>query len=74
MHGNVWEWVEDGYQTYPDGEVIDPPAAPSSGGVRVYRGGSFKNDPQTCRSANRDADSYVGAQGDYGFRLYRSFQ
>jgi formylglycine-generating enzyme required for sulfatase activity len=39
MHGNVHEWCNDWYGTYPDISVTDPGGS-SSGSYRVLRGGS----------------------------------
>ena len=38
MHGNVWEWVWDGYDLYQSGKVVI-----SLGTSRALRGGAFGN-------------------------------
>ena len=52
MHGNVYEWCQDWHTAYPSGTRIDP-QGPGAGTFRVLRGGSFRDWPETCRSANR---------------------
>jgi formylglycine-generating enzyme required for sulfatase activity/murein DD-endopeptidase MepM/ murein hydrolase activator NlpD len=69
LHGNVWEWCQDGWSSnLPGGSVTDPPGA-SSGSDRVIRGGGWYNDGQFCRSAFRlrSTASYRG--NDTGFRV-----
>jgi len=70
MHGNVWEWVQDWYGTYPTGAVSNP-TGPSSGSNRVIRGGSWSNGAQGCRSAGRDSVLPGGRRYYVGFRLVR---
>ena len=70
MLGNVWEWVQDWYGSYPGGSVTDP-TGPGSGSDRVERGGSWFNFAWSSRSANRFRSSPGNRFGDLGFRLLR---
>ena len=68
MLGNVWEWVHDWKGEYPSGTVIDP-IGPSSGAVRVYRGGSWSHDGEHARAASRWSGSSYLRNNRIGFRL-----
>jgi formylglycine-generating enzyme required for sulfatase activity len=52
MLGNVWEWCGDWDGGYPTGSVTDP-TGPSSGSLRVGRGGSWDIGARFVRSAIR---------------------
>jgi len=72
MHGNVWEWVSDRWESDTSKLGGVDPTGPESGSYRVIRGGSWFNDPRHARSAYRNAYD-PGARGDgLGFRLVRT--
>ena len=53
--GNVYEWVWDWYGSSYYGQSPDrDPLGPSTGDLRVRRGGSWDAYARYCRSANRD--------------------
>lgn len=73
MHGNVWEWGLDWYESAPAG-ALDPPGA-SVGIFRVLRGGGWGDNASLCRSANRggyyptwEVTGYLVGNGT-GFRI-----
>ncbi len=68
MHGNVWEWCSDWYGGYPTGVVTDP-VGPTSGGLRVRRGGSWVYDGRGCRAANRSDVNPDDRNYGIGFRV-----
>jgi len=67
MHGNVWEWCNDGYGEYPCGAVTDPAGAVDS--RRVLRGGDWRCGPLFCRSAHR-----FGSGPNYRDDVFRGFR
>ena len=71
MSGNVFEWCQDWWGSYPSSAVTDP-AGPSSGLARVKRGGSWNYGyARYCRSANRSYDSPADSYSHIGVRLLR---
>lgn len=75
MHGNVWEWCQDWYHESYAAVADDAPTDGSawlSGGeqkYRVLRGGSWRNDATSLRSANRLRLAPDNRVGNYGFRV-----
>ena len=54
MHGNVWDWCLDQYQTHPSEPQIDPKGATDNISKRVIKGGSQnRNTMVFLRSAGR---------------------
>jgi formylglycine-generating enzyme required for sulfatase activity len=78
MSGNVWEWVNDWYDTdYYANSPGSNPSGPSSGSVtsgdkRVLRGGSWSRHDFYLRSANRSRYNPTDADIVIGFRCSRS--
>jgi formylglycine-generating enzyme required for sulfatase activity len=72
VSGNVWEWVWDRYALgYVSGSATDY-LGPSAGSARVFRGGSFSDQPINLRSAFRPERDPTLAAGSIGFRLART--
>lgn len=71
MHGNVSEWVWDYYGEYPIDEQTDP-AGPTSGTLRVYRGGGWNDFAKNMRSAYRATLEQNKGSFNLGIRLVRN--
>ena len=69
LAGNVWEWIADRYdQRYYETSPPRNPLGPSTGPLRVLRGGAWNNDAATIRAANRAAYAPSARRNDVGFR------
>ena len=71
MHGNVWEWVEDGWHDNYEGAPSDGSAWTSGGDsfLAVVRGGSWSGFPLILRSANRYWNTPSNRFFYHGFRF-----
>jgi formylglycine-generating enzyme len=73
MHGNVYEWCDDyyGMDYYKQSPEKDP-TGPTSGSLRVFRGGSWRSYPRGTRSADRRWGGAADRDSSDGFRLVRA--
>lgn len=74
VHGNAWEWCEDGWRDTCAGAPTDGSAWLQGGeqGRRVVRGGSWYYLPRSLRSALRFRLTSGYRVNDCGFRLART--
>ena len=69
MSGNVWEWCKDWYANSYVSYDTNNPVGPSSGSIRVDRGGSWYSFASRCRVAARGCYSPGGRDYNLGFRV-----
>ncbi len=74
MAGNAWQWVEDAWHANHVGASSDATVARlgDRDTARVLRGGSWNDNPQNLRSANRNRNRPDDRGIDIGFRVART--
>jgi formylglycine-generating enzyme required for sulfatase activity len=68
MHGNVWEWCQDGQRTYRSGTAVDP-VGPTPDDKRSLRGSGFFLAAFEGRSGRRQTESVTWQAPNLGFRV-----
>lgn len=72
MSGNVYEWCHDWFGSdYYKKRLRDNPQGPSFDNKRVFRGGSWLNEPQLLRASDRNGDDPSVRNRRVGLRLIR---
>ena len=69
MHGNVFEWTRDAYDSYDTDDQKDPLNPGVAGSIRVNRGGSWDVPGTGLRSAMRNYGNPFYRNHSLGFRL-----
>jgi len=72
MSGNVAEWANDWYQDNLGEDPVTDPGGPTSGTLRVVRGGSWAEDAGAQRSARRAGLAPETRSDRVGFRCIRT--
>jgi formylglycine-generating enzyme required for sulfatase activity len=74
IQGNVWEWVQDGwepafYERFQEKPAINPIYKPATTSWRVFRGGVWTHSASCCRASFRHAHEPSHRANSIGFRV-----
>ena len=69
MSGNVWEWCQDEYISYPNSPEKEPKDGANSAKFYVNRGGGWSNRSWRCRVSYRGKDPANEITSNIGLRL-----
>jgi formylglycine-generating enzyme required for sulfatase activity len=71
MHGNVWEWVQDGWHENYKSAPSDGSTWEDGSPIHVIRGGGCFSHAYGCQSVSRYGDYFRSRSNYVGFRLLR---
>lgn len=74
LAGNVYEFVWDAFDEYPEGALVDPKGPDHAGRLQVIRGAGFCGHRDRLRAADRKQASRNQPSEGNGFRLVRTLQ
>ena len=73
MLGTLWEWCQDWYGAYPNGDATNP-TGPTTGTDKVMRGGSWISELKYCNPKYRASRNPKNGYPDAGLRLALTYE